>query len=432
VTLDRRRIATGAGIGLGTILAAPAATQAEDISVTNLNDDGTGSLRQAIDDANSTSGADRVLFKSKLSGEIHLTTGALPIYNGNLDVRGPGARKLAIDADGDSRIFEALSMAAIDVTISDLTATGGYSSVSGAAIVAGGPVDLTVSDVAIRDNSTLSSGGGIAALDSAGSLTVADSTISGNSAGGNGGGIYPEYGATVRNSTISGNSASFDGGGVFVRYGPLSVANSTIAGNTAADDGGGILNLRAPVELDGTVVADNTAGDQGQDIFDDLGLYASSVGDHTLVEDPSGLEEDELSGSGNILGVDPKLKPLANNGGPTDTQAFKKSPVKNKVPKGQSEKKDQRGAPRKGKPDIGAYEFTKCEGVIVNRVGTAGKDKLKGTKRKDGILGLGGNDKLKGKKGKDGLCGGSGKDKLIGGPGKDKLNGGPGKDKEIQ
>ena len=54
--------------------------------------------------------------------------------------------------------------------------------------------------------------------------------------------------------------------------------------------------------------------------------------------------------------------------------------------------------------------------MIVNRVGTAGKDKLKGTKKKDGMLGLGGNDKLKGKKGKDGLCGGKGKDKLIGGP----------------
>jgi Ca2+-binding RTX toxin-like protein len=111
---------------------------------------------------------------------------------------------------------------------------------------------------------------------------------------------------------------------------------------------------------------------------------------------------------------------LKNNGGFTNTHAFKKSPAKNKLPKAETPKQDQRGAKRKGKGDIGAYELVKCEGVIVNRVGTAKKDKLKGTKRKDGILGLGGNDVLKGKKGKDGLCGGKGKDKLKGGPGKDK------------
>jgi Ca2+-binding RTX toxin-like protein len=111
---------------------------------------------------------------------------------------------------------------------------------------------------------------------------------------------------------------------------------------------------------------------------------------------------------------------LRNNGGPTDTHAFKKSPVRNKVSKSQSEQKDQRGAKRTGKGDIGAYELVKCEGVVVNRVGTGKKDKLRGTNKADGMLGLGGNDKLLGKKGKDGLCGGKGKDKLKGGPGKDK------------
>ena len=85
--------------------------------------------------------------------------------------------------------------------------------------------------------------------------------------------------------------------------------------------------------------------------------------------------------------------------------------------------------------DLGSRTLGALRGrrsFVVNFVGTSGKDKLKGTKKKDGMLGLGGNDKLKGKKGKDGLCGGRGKDKLIGGPGKDKLNGGPGKDREVQ
>jgi hypothetical protein len=174
-----------------------------------------------------------------------------------------------------------------------------------------------------------------------------------------------------------------------------------------------------------TIVADNSADNDGDDVYVEGPVdFAFS-----LIEEP---DPETITGQGNLLSVDPKLKPLKNNGGPTDTHAFKKSPAKNKVPKSESEKKDQRGAKRKGKGDIGAYELVKCEGVIVNRVGTAKKDKLKGTKKSDGILGLGGNDKLAGKKGKDGLCGGKGKDKLKGGPGKDKLDGGPGKDKEVQ
>ncbi len=69
--------------------------------------------------------------------------------------------------------------------------------------------------------------------------------------------------------------------------------------------------------------------------------------------------------------------------------------AKNNGP-GDAPNQDQRGAPRKGQPDIGSYEFTRCKGVVVNFVGTTGKDNLKG------------------------------------GPGKDKLDGGPGKDKEVQ
>ena len=76
----------------------------------------------------------------------------------------------------------------------------------------------------------------------------------------------------------------------------------------------------------------------------------------------------------------------------------------------------------------GAYEYATCGGKLVNRVGTSGADKLKGTSASDGILALDGKDTLKGLAGKDGLCGGNGKDKLNGGGGKDKLIGGKGND----
>jgi plastocyanin len=70
----------------------------------------------------------------------------------------------------------------------------------------------------------------------------------------------------------------------------------------------------------------------------------------------------------------------------------------------------------------------KCGGIRIDLLGSAGKDRRKGTKQEDGIAGLAGEDKLVGRKGDDGLCGGRGKDKLMGGPGDDKLVGGAGKD----
>ena len=445
-----KRTTVGAGISVGAIVALPAAAQAEDLKVTNLNDSGSGSLRQAILDANDDADADRIVFKSKLSGTIELSSSDhLSIYRGDLNVKGPGARRLAVDAGGDSRVFAVFAgfkgLPPIDVTISGLTVTGGLADDGGAfgdlggGILNAGPNDsgvephLTLRDLHVTGNTAAEDGGGVRNLE--GDVTIKSSTLSGNTAEGafGGAGVYSGYGdMTIVNSTITGNtSTTEDGGGVYTDSsgpGQAVIRQSTITGNHAEDNGGGVY-LFHPTEISNTIIANNTAGD-GDDVYFEVPDVDFSF---SLVEDPENPYDDDVPTSGgNLLGVDPNLKPLANNGGPTNTHAFKKSPAKNKVPKGQSEKKDQRGAPRKGQGDIGAYELVKCEGVVVNRVGTAKKDKLKGTKKADGILGLGGNDKLQGKKGRDGLCGGKGKDKLKGGPGKDKLDGGPGNDREIQ
>jgi hemolysin type calcium-binding protein/LVIVD repeat-containing protein len=71
----------------------------------------------------------------------------------------------------------------------------------------------------------------------------------------------------------------------------------------------------------------------------------------------------------------------------------------------------------------------RCAGRKATIRGTSGKDKLKGTKKRDVISAGRGKDKLKGRKGNDLICGGKGKDRLAGGRGKDKLLGGDGNDK---
>jgi RTX calcium-binding nonapeptide repeat (4 copies) len=440
--VEMRTRTVGAGISLGALLAVPAAADAKQFQVKNLNDSGPGSLREALVDANTNGSSDRIVFKSKLSGTIELQNAdVLDIYNDDLQIRGPGARKVTIDGNGQSKVF-GVYYGPIDVTISDLTITGGNGEATyGPNDGFGGGIfvkeaNLTLKRVTVTDNSSEGSGGGVD--NSAGRLEIDSSTLTGNLAEGNfggvfgGGGVHSNDELVIRNSTISGNTSllgtnlsSGDGAGVYVAGGSAVIRHSTISGNDGEDDGGGLFSF-TPTQVIGTILANNTTDGQGNDVFlSDSGVEFS----HSLIGD---TDPETISGPGNLLDVDPNLLSLANNGGPTDTHAFKKSPVKNKVPKPDSEKKDQRGAKRKGKGDIGAYELVKCEGVVVNRVGTGKKDKLKGTKKKDGILGLGGNDKLSGKKGKDGLCGGRGKDKLKGGPGKDKLDGGPGKDKEVQ
>jgi hypothetical protein len=70
----------------------------------------------------------------------------------------------------------------------------------------------------------------------------------------------------------------------------------------------------------------------------------------------------------------------------------------------------------------------RCHGHKATIRGTNGKDKLKGTKKRDVISAGRGKDKVVGKKGNDLICGGKGKDRLAGGRGKDKLYGGGGND----
>jgi len=77
--------------------------------------------------------------------------------------------------------------------------------------------------------------------------------------------------------------------------------------------------------------------------------------------------------TGNIIGQDPKLGPLAKNGGPTQTMALLPgspaidagNPAKPGSGKGACEVTDQRGTPRgatgagKAVCDIGAFEYSK-------------------------------------------------------------------------
>jgi len=184
---------------------------------------------------------------------------------------------------------------------------------------------LVVESSTIRDNTASGTFGGGAGVLNFGFAEIDDSTISGNqSIGGsssdNGGGLENVGVASLTNVTISGNSAG-RGGGVFqgASSDTLTLRNVTIAGNKARIAAGGLQDM-APAtthtNLINTIVAGNTSPASG-----DCDGTVNSLG-HNLLQDTAGCT---IAGdpTGNILGVNPHLLPLGDNGGPTWTMALK-------------------------------------------------------------------------------------------------------------
>jgi predicted outer membrane repeat protein len=223
----------------------------------------------------------------------------------------------------------------------------------------------------VSDNTAGFFGGGILA---GSTVTLTNSTVSGNAAAsGDGGGIYASGTVTLTNSTVSGNTAaSGDGGGIWAGSG-ATIRNSTIAFNTA-NNGGGIYRNNGTIDIGNSIVAQNTAGTSP-----DIGSSTPSVGytnaGWNLIGDNTGFEATFSDGvNGTIVGVDPLLAPLANNGGPTQTHALLPgSPAINAgnnalIPMGVTEDQRGTGFPRIAftTVDIGAFEVQPTPPTVPN------------------------------------------------------------------
>src|SRR5215212_2030143 len=248
------------------VLASPA--WAATYTVTNNADSGTGSLRQAIIDADTTTGvADTINFATSVSGQtITLTSSQLPtITDGaGLTIDG-GSTNITISGANQVRVFEVGSDAKL--TLSNLAVADGAVSDSGGAILNRGT--LEVSNSTLSGNSArFGFGGGGGIFNEVGTVSVINSTISGNSAtgegsGGWGGGILNSGGTLeVIKSTLSGNSSegnSGTGGGIYNQSGTATVSNSTISGNRSSTYAGGIFNGGDTVSLINSTISDNSS-----------------------------------------------------------------------------------------------------------------------------------------------------------------------------
>jgi hypothetical protein len=266
-----------AAITAGALLAGPDPVAAATFTVTTTNDSGPGSLRQAMIDANAAAGADTIVFTVAPPATISLLS-ALPTITDTLTISGPGPANLTIRRDPGAPPFGILTVfggAAVAVTITGVTLTGGGSTSSGGAVAAFGAPTVTITDVVITGNTSAFRGGGIA-VDGVGigpSLIVQRTLISGNTAEFFGGGIHLEQGNVVilEDSTISGNTAN-QGGGIYGKLddsglvATVAIRGTTISGNTALGAGGG-LYLFEPfnfaVSIENSTISGNTAGFEG-------------------------------------------------------------------------------------------------------------------------------------------------------------------------
>jgi hypothetical protein len=294
------------------------------LTVTNTSDGGSGSLRQAIADA---ADGDLIQFDPTLGGQtITLSSAPLVVSGKSITIEGSATKGITVSGAG-----------ALQVLV--IGATGG----------------LTLANASIvNGRSDNNDGGGIV---NHGTLAIRHSTISGNRAVGNpgyGGGIFSDGTLTITNSTISGNSADLDGGGILT-IPEITVTNSTITGNTA-DRGGGI---RGQTRLHNSIVANNSAT-SGSD--PNCYGFATALGVNISNDDscaPAGI--------GMII-ADPKLGPLADNGGPTRTHApLKDSPAVDGATFGCPVADDQRhiARPQGTACDIGAVEFSDYVKVTI-------------------------------------------------------------------
>jgi len=282
---------------LACALTIPA--HATTIIVTNTNDNGSGSLRQALAIANDGDTIDA----TGISGAISLISGEL-LVNKSVTINGAGADVLAVDGNAAGRVFF--------ITLGETVTISGFTIRNGHAGNAGGGIDnedgstVTVTNCTLSGNSAGLGGG----MFNGGPLTIGSTTINDNSAA-NGGGIYNSGGGTttITNSTVSGNTAG-SGGGIF-NIGMLAITSSTLSNNSASL-GGGVFNTET-FQIGDTIL---NMGASGANIAN-FGTV-TSLGYNLSSDDGGGV----LTGPGDQINTNPLLGPLQNNGGPTFTHAL--------------------------------------------------------------------------------------------------------------
>lgn len=292
------------------------------VPVTNCNDSGAGSLRDALQNALD---GDTVDMTGLSCSVISLTTGSILFGQNSITLQGPGASNLFLSGgSGPNRVTPLLHDGTGTLTINDMTVEDGakyfsdaqFTSARGGCILSTGFVSLNDSEVkyctaqntgstygarggavyamagvslsntsildsSVYANHTYADGGGIF---TPGSVTIAYSSVEGNTSSGSVGGVDAGHGALVKYSNISGNEALTIGG--LYSYSSVTIENSTIASNTAYEGAGLWLNgttATGPITLlNSTVSGNNATGYANGGVFIFGNTYTALVANNTI------------------------------------------------------------------------------------------------------------------------------------------------------
>jgi predicted outer membrane repeat protein len=367
------------------------------LTVLNLNDNGAGSLRQAILKA---SAGDTINFA--VSGTITLTSGPLAV-NQDLTIAGPGAGALTISGNNADRVVVAGD---VNLNISGMTLAKGIATtplpnigLSGGALTLSGDPSKTLSltDCVFTNNASTAGNGGAIELFGDGAMNVTDCLFANNSTPGNGGAIdSPGINLNVRGSTFASNTAG-NGGAISIGNDSVSIIDSTFFNNSASGQAGAIFSdFNADYALTNCTVADNSAPTGGG--FSIIG--GSLTLRNTIVADNSAPTGPDISGAVNSLGnnligetdgsfgyvasdktgtaakpLSPGLGAFANYGGPTPVlPLLQGSPALDAGSTTGAPTTDQRGDQRGSLVDIGAAQLLQA---VVTTTADSGPGSLR-------------------------------------------------------
>lgn len=347
-----------------------------------------------------------------LTGDVPLTAVAevgfqgdngLPTVTSTITIDGRGHEIERTSALADFRILTVAGTG--DLTLQNTTVSGGRVPGGGGAFFVDGG-SMTIAGSALTSNRAVQLGG---AVYSTGTLIVRDSlfqsntvgqndeevgfggaiwaiggtlevertTFSGNAVGGlfakpdlGAGGAIFSYGATtVTESTfVRNNVVAFVelGSAIFVSSNQLALTNSTVSGNgfgsttaAAVEASSAVLSH---VTFSGNYVHALASYSSGGAISATATILANTDGGTNCAGNVTGLNsvaDDSSCGSipSGLTGLDPVL---SDNGGPTTTHALLAGSNAIEAAGFCSVSADQRGAPRVGACDIGAFEYLGC------------------------------------------------------------------------
>lgn len=281
-------------------------------NVTNTNDSGAGSLREAIDLANAQAGLDTVLFT--VAGQIDLLSPL--VVTGDLIIDGDGPAgafngDVILDGNGLVQLIDATN---VDLTLMGLTLQNANTNGFGGAVEAN---TATVIDTLFQDNVGSHGGGlytryGATIINSTFINNTADVSYGGGFVGAANGGVV-----TIINSTFAGNQADTVGGAIDVTVGELIIHNSTITGNSANFAGGISAYDNVDVTITNSILSGNwvvpselttpspASSDYGVSAPGTLIINSSVIGTYVSPD----------SGTGNFVTDTPNLGPVQDNGG---------------------------------------------------------------------------------------------------------------------